>query len=123
MECQAKDGCCHSAFKRFGAEQPSRDSLQSKLYCDAALPPNDKRGCDIQNTNNQTSRQDCVKRSAVIHTASLFLPVEFNGSGHIEQVDSGKPETKKLDFTWFSVFLRSRFVVISLDKWLHQSGY
>jgi len=124
MKRQTEPSRNQSAVERVRAEQSSGDSLQSALRTYATLPPDHERGRDVQNTNDQTGREDCAKRFGFFHVIVAELTQESRKSGSKTNScgDNGpvnlwtlmkKEGTQDKRFVAFPVFLDSRFVVIS----------
>ena len=67
------------------AQQSSGDSLQSAPRAYAALPPDHERGRDVQNTDDQTGSEDCVKRFGFFHAIVAELTQESRKSGSKKQ--------------------------------------
>jgi hypothetical protein len=81
MESQTEASRHQSAVERLRAQQTSGDSLQSAPRAYAALPPDQERGRDVQNTDHQTGIKDCAKRFGFFHVIVAKLTQESRKSG------------------------------------------
>ena len=89
MERQTEAGRYQSAIERARAQQSSGDPLQSALRSYAALPPDYERGRDVQNTDDQTSGDNCAKRFGFFHVIVAELTQESrNNRGDNGTVDA-----------------------------------
>src|SRR5262245_59393198 len=86
MEPQTQASRNQSALVRVRTEQSSGDSLQSAARADAALPPDYKRGRNVQNADDQAGSQNCAKCPEVFHTNFAELTLESRKSGSKETI-------------------------------------
>ncbi len=86
MERQTEASRNQSAVVRVRPQQSSGDSLQSALGANATLPPDYECRRNIQNTDDQTSGDNCAKRPGVFHIISAELTRERRQSGSKETI-------------------------------------